>query len=158
MDLSTYYTEFQSTYNWAVFAVFLALFVVVFIGVRTLKDKKEAAREKTVNLGLLLLLFSSVLVYFFTGPSLAKKDIEEQTIYYYEGAFEIVETLHGIHDKAVFSFDGQKKTLKYSKDVTAGDCIKPGKYEGEIVYAQHLSELLGIEIKQTQGDRSLVCP
>ena len=39
MDLSEYYEHFESTYNKSIFALCLTLFVVIFIGVRSLRDK-----------------------------------------------------------------------------------------------------------------------
>ena len=142
MDLSEYYEYFQSTYNISIFALCLTIFVVIFIGVRSLKDKKETRRKKILNLSLLFLIFASVLTYFMTGPYLVKKDIEQNTIYCYEGRFEIIETSHGIYSKATFRFENQEITLKYSTD----DMIEPGKYEGKLIYAQHLAQVVDLEI------------
>jgi len=147
MDLSEYYEYFQSTYNISIFALCLTIFVVIFIGVRSLKDKKETMRKKFLNLALLFLIFASVLTYFMTGPYLVKKDIEQNTIYCYEGDFEIVETSHGIYSKATFRFENREITLKYSTD---DDIIKPGRYEGKLVYAQHLAQVVDLEIFYTQ--------
>ena len=148
MDLSVYYEEFQSTYNIAVFALCLAAFAVIFVGVRSIKDKRESTRIKMFNGVLLCLIFASVLTYFMLGPRLAKKDIEQKTIYGYEGALEIVEISHGIYHKAVFSFENEEITLKYYPDETECDEIRPGKYEGRLVYAEHLAQVLYFEIYQ----------
>lgn len=150
MDLSKYYEDFQLTYNISIFSLCLTIFAVVFIGVRSLRDKKETLKKKIVNWGLLLLIFSSVLTNFMLGPYLAKKDIDQKTIYCYEGIFEIVETSNGIYNKAVFSFENQEITLKYSENETAYDAIKPGKYEGKLVYAQHVAQVVDLEIYKSQ--------
>ena len=146
MDLSEYYKYFESTYNISIFALFLTGFVVIFIGVRSLKNKKETIREKILSLSLLFLIFASVLTYFVTGPYLVKKDIEQNTIYCYEGNFEIIEISCGIVNKATFRFEDQEITLKYSTD----DNLMPGKYEGKLVYAQHLAQVVDLELIHTQ--------
>jgi hypothetical protein len=120
----------------------LTIFVLIFIAVRSLKDKKETMRKKFLNLSLLFLIFASVLTYFMTGPYLVKKDIEQNTIYCYEGSFEIIEISHGIYSKATFRFENQEITLKYSTD----DMIELGKYEGKLIYAQHLAQVVDLEI------------
>ena len=147
MDLTTYYEEFQSTYNISIFALCLAGVAVVFIGIRSLRDSQESVRKKIANLALLFLIFCLVLTYFLLGPNLAKKDIQQKTIYCYEGVFEIVEVSHGIYTKGVFLFEGEKKILKYSEDM-AEDDISPGKYEGQLIYAQHLAQVLDLEIHE----------
>ena len=147
MDLSTYYEEFQSTYNLAIFVLCFALFVVVFIAIRSIKDKKESTKKKIANCVLLILIFAFVLNSFIVGPMLAKKDIEEKTIYYYEGVFEITETSHGISHKATFSFNGQEVTLKYSKDDLEYDSLVPGIYEGKLIYAHYLAQVLYLEMQ-----------
>ena len=75
----------------------------------------------------------------------AKKDVDQKTIYCYEGVFEIIETSNGIYAKAVFRFENQELTLKYSKD-DYGEII-PGKYEGKLIYAQHLAQILYLEME-----------
>ena len=147
MDLSEYYEHFESTYNISIFALCLTLFVVIFIGVRSLRDKKETMRKKILNLSLLLLVLASILTYFMTGPYLAKKDIEQNTIYCYEGNFEIIHISQGIYSKATFRFENQEITLKYSADE---DLIELGKYDGKLVYAQHLAQVVDLEIFNTQ--------
>ena len=150
MDLSTYYEEFQFTYNLAIVALCLAFFVVIFVGVRSIRDKKESLKKKIANCVLLLLIFASVLIQFLLGPSLAKKDIEEKTIYCYEGVFEITEISYGIYYKATFLIDEQEITLKYSKDEPEYDSIKLGKYEGKLIYAHHLAQVLCLEMHNLQ--------
>ena len=147
MDLSAYYEEFQFTYNLSIFAVCLAAFVVLFVGVRSLMDKQETVKMKIVNWIFLVIIFASVLTRFFLGPNLAKKDIDQRTILCYEGTFEISETLHGIDDKAVFLFDDQVITLKYYEEEVEYDAVKPGRYEGTLIYAQHLKQVLYLEMQ-----------
>ena len=143
MDLSTYYEHFQETYNLAVFALCLTVFAVLFVGIRRIIDKEETIRTKIIVWIILILMFASVLNQFLVGPNLAKKDIEQKTIYYYEGSFEITETTHGIYDKATFRFDNQEITLKYSEDDY--EEILPGKYDGKFIYAQHLAQILYLD-------------
>ena len=50
MDLSTYYKDFQTTYNLSVFVLCLAAFVVIFIGIRSIMDKKESIKIKIINM------------------------------------------------------------------------------------------------------------
>ena len=146
MDLSTYYKDFQTTYNLSVFVLCLAAFVVIFIGIRSIMDKKESIKIKIINILLLTLLFVSILTFFLLGPALAKKDIEENTIYYYEGVLEILEISHGIQDKVTFSFNEQKITLTYSENEINCDLLKIGKYQGKLLYAQHLAHVLYLDI------------
>ena len=147
MDLSTYYKDFQTTYNLSVFVLCLAAFVVIFIGIRSIMDKKESIKIKIINILLLTLLFVSILTFFLLGPALAKKDIEENTIYYYEGVLEILEISHGIQDKVTFSFNEQKITLTYSENEINCDLLKIGKYQGKLIYAQHLAQILYLEME-----------
>ena len=147
MDLSEYYEYFQSTYNISIFALCLTIFVLIFIAVRSLKDKKETMRKKFLNLSLLFLIFASVLTYFMTGPYLVQKDIEQNTIYCYEGNFEIIHISQGIYSKATFRFENQEITLKYSANE---DLIELGKYDGKLVYAHHLAQVVDLEIFNTQ--------
>ena len=94
-------------------------------------------------------MFASVLNQFLVGPNLAKKDIDQKTIYCYEGVFEVVETSHGIYNKATFRFDKQEITLKYSKDEYE---IIPGTYEGKLIYAYHVAQVLYLEMQDLQVD------
>ena len=147
MDLSTYYKDFQTTYNLSVFVLCLAAFVVIFIGIRSIMDKNESIKIKIINILLLTLIFVSILTFFLLGPALAKKDIEENTIYYYEGVLEILEISHGIQDKVTFSFNEQKITLTYSENEINCDLLKIGKYQGKLIYAQHLAQILYLEME-----------
>lgn len=150
MDLSTYYEDFQFTYNLAIFALCLTSFIVIFVGVCRLKDKNESTIKKIIECMLLVIIFASVLVRFMLGPNLAKKDIEQKTIYYFEGFFEITEISNGIYDKAVFLIDGKEICLRYfDNDRYDFDQIKVGKYEGKLIYAQYLAEVLNLEIYKT---------
>lgn len=144
MDLSTYYEDFQTTYNLAVFALCLTVFAVLFVGIRRIINKEETMRTKIIVWIILIIMFASVLNLFLTGPNLAKKDVEQKTIYCYEGVFEIVETSHGIYDKATFRFNNQEITLKYSEDEY--EEIVPGKYAGKLIYAQHLAQILYLDM------------
>jgi len=147
MDMSKYYEDFRFTYNLAIVALCLTFLVVVFVGIRSLKDKKESIKIKVLNWVLLIIIFVSVLTYFFIGPYQAKKDIDNNTIYCYEGEFEIIEVSHGIYYRATFLFNGQEITLKYSKDEQEYDYLKPGKYNGTLVYAQNVSQILYLEMQ-----------
>ena len=149
MDLSKYYKEFQTIYNLGIVALCLMIFAVLFIGVRRIINKEESLKTKIVSGILLLITFAVVLNYFLMGPALAKKDIEQQTILCYEGKFEIVETSHGIYDKAVFLLNGEEICLKYSDEEDYDfEQIKVGKYVGQIVYAKNLSLVLKLKIEE----------
>ena len=74
------------------------------------------------------------------------EDIAEKTIYYYEGTFEITEISYGIHEKVVFSINEEQMELKLVTDKIEIDDIEPGIYKGEIVYAQHVAQVLHLEI------------
>ena len=151
MDFTEYYEEFQSTYNLAVITLCLAIFVVLFVGIRRIINKKESLKTKITAWILLVLMFASVLNMFLAGPALAKKDIEQQTILYYDGEFEIIETSHGIYDydKAVFLLNGEEICLKYSDEEDYDfEQIKVGKYVGQIVYAKNLSLVLKLKIEE----------
>ena len=63
-----------------------------------------------------ILLFVIVLSYYFRGPYLCKKDINQKTIYAYEGVFEITETTSGIYNRAMFLIDGEELYLQYFED------------------------------------------
>ena len=147
MDLTEFYEEFQSTYNLALIALCLAIFAVLFVGIRRIINKKESLKTKITVWIILVFMFASVLNLFLTGPALAKRDIEQQTILCYEGKFEIIETSHGIYDKAVFLINGEEVCLKYSDEEDYDfEQIKIGKYEGQIVYAKNLAQILELEI------------
>jgi len=149
MDFTEYYEEFQSTYNLAVITLCLAIFAVLFVGIRRIINKKESLKTKITAWIILVLMFASVLNMFLTGPALAKKDIEQQTILYYDGEFEIIETSHGIYDKAVFLLNGEEICLKYSDEEDYDfEQIKVGKYVGQIVYAKNLSLVLKLKIEE----------
>ena len=145
MDLSTYYEELQTTYYLSIVALCLAIFAVLFVGIRRIINKKEKTKTKIIVWIILILMFASVLNQFLVGPYLAKKDVDQKTIYCYEGVFEIIETSNGIYAQAVFRFENQELTLKYSKD-DYGEII-PGKYDGKLIYAQHLAQILYLEME-----------
>ena len=154
MDLSTYYKDFQSTYNLAVVTLFFAVFTVVFIGIRSIKDEKDTVKTKITVCLLLVFLFACILNLFLRGPYLAKMDIEQKTIFYYEGSIEITEVSNGLRTEAVFLIDGNEMHLKYSdKDDYNSEQIKVGKYEGKIIYAQHVAQVLYLDIQETQLDK-----
>ncbi len=154
MDLSTYYEEFRTTYIIASIVICIAIATVLFIGIRSILDKKESILQKVINWILLLGILLVVGLYYFKGPFLAKKDIDEGTIHYYSGNFEITEISNGIYNKAVFLINGEKFQLKFfENDGYDYDKINIGKYDGEIVYAKHTSQILHI---RTQGDGSHV--
>ena len=152
MDLSLYYNEFQSSYTLAICAVILYLFAVAFVGVRLWKSKKETKKTKIGCSVLLVVIFLFVINYFIARACPTKKDIEEKTIFYYEGPFEIVETSQFIYYEAVFSFENQEITLKCPQGNSKHAMIQPGKYEGKFVYAQHLGYVLDFEIYDLQVD------
>ena len=154
MDLSAYYTEFKDIYNWGTFAVILALLVVIFLCFRTLKDNSQECNriwKKALFCVGYILIFAIVLVYYFSGPYMGKKDIDQKTIYSYEGNFEISQISQGIYNKAVFLIDGKEICLKYFEDDGYDfDQIKTGRHEGKLVYAQHIAEVLYIEIDYSE--------
>ena len=145
MDLSTYYEELQTTYYLSIVALCLAICAVLFVGIRRIINKEEKTKTKIIVWIILILMFASVLNQFLVGPYLAKKEVDQKTIYCYEGVFEIIETSNGIYAKAVFRFDNQELTLKYSKD-DYGEII-PGRYDGKLIYAQHLAQILYLEME-----------
>ena len=73
MDLTEYYEEFQSIYNLAVIALCLAIFAVLFVGIRRIINKEESLKTKITVWIILFFMFASVLNLFLTGPALAKK-------------------------------------------------------------------------------------
>ena len=94
-----------------------------------------------------LLIFLIILDVYFHGPYLCKKDIDNQTIYGYEGDFEILEVDDRLYKKALFVINGEEHRLEYFEDDEYDiDIIKPGKYNGKIVYAIYANEVLYIEI------------
>ena len=102
MDISAYYDKFQSSYNWALAAVILGIFTAVFCCVRTIIDKSDECRpiwKKVVYCIGYVLIFGFVVGLFFRGPYLMKKDIDQQSIYAYEGEFEMVELIPGYNQK-----------------------------------------------------------
>ena len=145
MDLSAYYEEQQTICILGTATLCLTIFAVIFIGVRRIIDKKDTLKTKITVWVILLLMFASVLGSFLEGPFLAKKDIEQKTIYGYEGVFEIVEVSNGFWDKAVFRFDNQEITLKYGENEYS---IAPGKYNGKLVYGQHMGQILYLDTGQ----------
>lgn len=147
MNLSTYYQEFETIHTIAVLVVCLAFVATLFVGIRSICDKTESTKKKIVNCVLLLVIFCSVSIYYFLGPYLGKQDVEQGTIYCHEGNFEIVETTKGLYHRAEFILDGERVSLKYfPEDGYDFEMIVPGKYEGKLVYAQHLGEVLFVEI------------
>lgn len=147
MDLSTYYEELQVNFKMLVFAECLVFFVMIFIGVRSIRDKKEKIWQKMVSLVGLTVILVFLIMNVFIPANLARKDVELKTIYGYEGYFEIVETTHGIYNRALFLIDGKEINLKYFADEGYDfDIIKPGEYTGKIVYAQQLAEIMFLEI------------
>lgn len=148
MDISTYYEEFQSEYNLAVFAVFFALFVVVFCAIRTIRDKKISAATRIFSLFLLTIILATPLYLFIVGPYSLKKDVDDKTIYLYEGVFEVVEISEGIlhFDKAVFVFEDREYTLQCYKGDLQDNLITIGTYEGRIYYAENAARLMHIWI------------
>ena len=150
MDLSSYYEEFQSSYKLAICAVLLYLFAVAFVGIRLWKSKKETKKTKIGCTILLAIIFMFVINYFIARAYPTKIDIEEKTIFYYEGPFEILETSQFIYSEAVFSFEDQEIKLKYPQNDSKYNVIQPGKYEGKFIYAYHLGHVLDFEIYDTQ--------
>ncbi len=150
MDVSMYYDSFQSIYNWAFFAVVFTFFAVVFCCIRTILDKSKECRpiwRKIIYCLGYMCILAVVAVYFMMGPHLMKKDIDQQTIYGYEGEFEIIELIPGLTKKAVFLIDGEKVCLEYfTHDVDYDyELIEIGKYEGKIIYSKYLGEILDID-------------
>ena len=151
MDLSVYYQKYISVYYLAIFVICFAVFAVLFVGIRSIMDKKETLKEKIINWILLIIILTTVLIYFFIGPYLAKKDYDQQTIYYYEGDFEIVEITHGYFHKAVFNIDGQNIRLKYYNENYEFEIVDTGKYNGKLVYSYYGADVLYIEATLQEG-------
>ena len=156
MDISAYYDKFQSSYNWALAAVILGIFTAVFCCVRTIIDKSDECRpiwKKVVYCIGHVLIFGFVVGLFFRGPYLMKKDIDQQSIYAYEGEFEIVELIPGYNQKAVFLLNGEKVCLVYFSDTDDYDfkISQPGKYTGKLIYGKNLSHVLYIEISPSES-------
>ena len=69
-------------------------------------------------------------------------------VYYYEGSIEITEVSKGIRNTAVFLIDENEMCLKFSeKDDYDCEQIQVGKYEGKIIYAQHVAQVIHLDIK-----------
>lgn len=146
MDLSVYYEDLKTTCNLSFFALCFAIFGVIFVGVRNTINKKNTKKTKIAIWVILLVMLAVVTSSFLTGATLAKKDIEQKTIYGYEGVFEIVEVSRGFnYEKAVFRFDNQEITLKYGENEYS---IAPGKYNGKLVYGQHMGQILYLDTGQ----------
>ena len=150
MDLSTYYQEYQTVCNIALVAIILYFLVTVFLCIRAVRDKsRECNRtwKKVAFCAGYIFLFFVVVSYYFIGPYRMGQDVEQKTIYYYEGSFEITETTDGIlNNEAVFLIDGQEVCLKYYDNDEEAEVIGQGRYEGKIVYAQHAADILYLEI------------
>ena len=120
--------------------------VLTIISNRNSKYEKETRKEKIAAHILSVITFIVIVSRLYLAP-LLMKDINQKTIYYYEGDFEIVETSRKIIYKATFSFEGEELTLKFLEDDGYDpDLIQPGSYEGIIVYAQNAALLAYIEI------------
>lgn len=145
MDLSIYYQKYISGYYIAILVICFVVFAVLFVGIRSIMDKNESLKAKITNWILLIVLLTIVIIYFFIGPYLAKKDYDHKTIYYYEGDFEIVEITHGYFHKAVFSIDGQNIRLKYYNENYEFEIVDTGKYNGKLVYSYYGEDVLYIE-------------
>ena len=48
MDLSTYYEELQTTYYLSIVALCLAIFAVLFVGIRRIINKEEKTKTKII--------------------------------------------------------------------------------------------------------------
>lgn len=154
MDLSIYYEEFEHANIIAGIVVILAFFVTVFLCICTIREKSsytDRVWKKVLFCVGYCLIFGSVVANYFIGPYPAQKDIEQQTIYGYEGNFEIVQTTHGIYHKAVFLIDGEEICLKYFEDDDYQfESVTPGVYDGKLIYAQHAAQLLYMEIEEAR--------
>ena len=98
MDLSTYYQEYESVYHAGNVMIILAVFVTIFLCVRRYRDTK--CRWKRIMFYIAyLFLFLIFLDVYINGAYLCKKDIDNQTIYGYEGEFEILEVDDRLYKK-----------------------------------------------------------
>ena len=160
MDLSIYYQKYISGYYTAILVICFVVFAVLFVGIRSIMDKNESLKAKITSWILLIVLLTIVLIYFFIGPYLAKKDYDQKTIYYYEGDFEIVEITHGYFHKAVFNIDGQNIRLKYYNENYEFEIVDTGKYNGKLVYSYYGADVLYIEATSQEWleDYELVYP
>ena len=149
MDLSIYYEKYLRLCKMSLyfFIFVIVVFVVLtIISNRNSKYEKETRKEKIAAHILSVITFIVIVSRLYLAP-LLMKDINQKTIYYYEGDFEIVETSRKIINKATFSFEGEELTLKFQEDDGYdSDLIQPGSYEGIIVYAQNAALLAYIEI------------
>lgn len=160
MDLTPYYESYANTYRLGVFTVIFAFIVIGFLIMRTLLDKSEKCRpvwRRVVYCLGYLLIFASVLGHLFFGGMLGmKQDVDEGTIYGYEGEFEIVELKPGLYKKAVFSINGEDICLKYfdgeGKYEYDPESIQPGTYTGKLVYGKHTAEVIYVEIIPPDGE------
>ena len=152
MDLSVYYEEFQSTCNFAVFAFLFIVFCIVLACILTMKRKNYSLKLRIAACLVLVIPYAAIVSDLSYDTYLAKKDIEEKTICYYEGNIEITEISVGIHYRAVFVIDGEEFCLRYSDKDDYFEQIEVGKYDGKIVYAQHLAQVLHLELQESQLD------
>lgn len=153
MDLTPFYEEFEKTCRIANFVVVFAFVVIIFICYRTIKDdSKECAKKWQKALCILgyCLILLCVLVRYVTGPVQCKKDIEQQTICFYEGDFEIVKTQNAFKKKATFLIEDEEYCLAYIDEEIVYDGytgqLAEGKYAGKLVYGKHLGEILYLDI------------
>ena len=146
MDLSTYYREYELAYHLGILMILFAVFVTVFLCVRRYRDTK--CRWKRILFYIAyLLIFLIFLDVYLNGPYLCKKDIDNKTIYGYEGNFEILEVGDGLNKEVLFMIKGETLQLEcFDDDGYDIEILKPGKYDGKIVYAIYTNEVLFIEI------------
>ena len=148
MDLSVYYEEYASVFRIATFVMCLTIFAVLFIGIRNIRDKTQSVKEKAACGVMLLIILVAVATYYCFGGIMCQMDVIQKTIFGHQGEFEIVEIKNGIYNKAVFLIDGKEVELNYFEDDNYDfESIKPGKYKGEIVYAQHAKQILHIDFE-----------
>ena len=149
MDLSVFYEEFQQTYTLAVIAVCMAALATGFIGYRTVKGigacENEKKWEKPVCLMLLLAILGVTVYRFIVGAVPMKQDIDQQTILYYAGDFEVTEA--GYDDwsserRMTVRIDGQDVDLLFVDEEEEFTEWQTGHYTGELVYAKHAEQVL----------------
>ena len=149
MDLSIYYEKYLRLCKMSLYLFIFIIVGFVVLTILTIRNGKieKATRKENIAAHILsVIAFTLIASKLYLAP-LVMKDINQKTIYYYEGDFEIVETSRKIIYKATFSFEGEELTLKFLEDHGYdSDLIQPGSYEGIIVYAQNAALLAYIEI------------
>ena len=144
MDLSVFYKELKNEFLAGVIAVCVLVAGVIFLGICVLKAKSPKRWTKMLcAVALLAVLLVAVNVLASVIPM--KKDLNQQSITYYEGTIEIVEARYTgwkpLGDVTV-RMDGEEYHLRYGRDEHLFTAFEAGKYTGEIVYLRHAKRVV----------------